>query len=108
MYADREYFRTKDVPIIAISGDRAAKLAEKMCKYELTLVSDLPKHDIALTYKSFLYQEIFVDNFTRKVKLNSPITYLINPEGKIVWKYVGTREDRPSNETLHSVIESHL
>jgi hypothetical protein len=79
-----------------------------MCKYGMILVSDLPKHSIALDYESFSYQEIMVDNFTRRVKLNTPITYLINPDGKILWKFVGTREIRPLNQKLHEVVEKYL
>ena len=103
-----EYFRSKDVVIVAISGDRADKLKQKMCHYGLVMLSDIPKHSIAINYKAFTYYEQPVDNWTRKVKINQPITYLINPEGKIVWKFVGTREIRPPNKTLKDAVEKFL
>ncbi len=79
-----------------------------MCQYKLVLLSDIPKHNIAISYNAFTYYEQPVDNWTRKVKINQPITYLINPDGKIVWKFVGTREIRPSNKTLKTAVEKYL
>jgi peroxiredoxin len=79
-----------------------------MCHYHLILLSDLPKHNTAINYKAFTYYEQLVDNFARKVKINQPITFLINPEGKIVWKYVGTREIRPPNRILNDAVEKYL
>lgn len=93
---------------MGVSGDRAVKLKEQMCKYGLVLVSDLPKHEIAITYKTFTYQSQAVDGFSRTVKINQPITYLINPEAKIVWKFVGTREIRPPNNILKNAVEKYL
>jgi hypothetical protein len=72
------------------------------------LISDLPKHDIAINYNAFTYYAQPVDNFTRRVKINQPITYLINQEGKIVWKFVGTREIRPPNHVLKEAVEKYL
>ena len=93
---------------MGVSADRAVKLKERMCGYGLKLLSDLPKHKVAITYKTFTYQDQFVDGFSRKVKINQPITYLINTEGKIVWKFIGTREIRPPNNTLKDAVEKYL
>lgn len=108
LHADLDFFHSKDVVIVGVSGDRAVKLKEQMCKYGLVLVSDLPKHEIAITYKTFTYQSQAVDGFSRTVKINQPITYLINPEAKIVWKFVGTREIRPPNNILKNAVEKYL
>ena len=108
MQANLEFFRKKDVIIVGVSGDRAVKLKERMCNYGLNLISDLPKHETAIIYKTFTYYAQPVDNFTRKVKINQPITFLINPEGKIVWKFIGTREIRPPNNTLKDAVEKYL
>jgi peroxiredoxin len=35
-----------------------------------------------------------------KFKLAIPSTYLINKEGKIVWEYIGEREDRPGVDLM--------
>ena len=103
-----DYFREKNVAIVGVSGDRPKKLKERMCNYGLVLLSDLPKHEIAITYKTFTYYTQPVDNFTRKVKINQPITFLINSDGKIVWKFIGTREIRPPNQTLKDAVEKFL
>ncbi len=103
-----EFFHSKDVIVVGVSGDRPVKLKERMCEYGLTILSDLPKHETAITYKTFTYQTQIVDSFTRRVKINQPITYLINSEGNIVWKFVGTREIRPPNKTLQDAVEKYL
>ena len=43
-----------------------------------------------------------------KFELAIPSTFLINPKGEIVWRYIGTKTDRPKMETIISAIEEKL
>ncbi len=43
-----------------------------------------------------------------KLKILQPITYLLNSEAKIVWKYVGTKKVRPTMEEIFTAITNFL
>jgi hypothetical protein len=43
-----------------------------------------------------------------KFELAIPTSYLIDSNGKIVWRYVGNKTDRPSIETVIEAIDSKL
>jgi peroxiredoxin len=43
-----------------------------------------------------------------KTRLAIPTTYLINMKGKIVWRYVGDRENRPPIDLIFEKIDELL
>ena len=43
-----------------------------------------------------------------KMKILQPITYLLNSEAKIVWKFVGTKKIRPTNDEIFTAITNFL
>jgi hypothetical protein len=49
-----------------------------------------------------------VDHAFLKFKLAIPTTYLIDTNGIITWRYVGTREDRPEISQIFQAIEENL
>ncbi|KKK42075.1 hypothetical protein LCGC14_0882990 [marine sediment metagenome] len=79
------------------------RLAEKQ-KYEFTVISDA-KAELSKQYKAFGKP---VDFDMIKVELAIPTTYLINPDGKVVWRYLGNKTDRPSIEAILEAIDTKL
>ncbi len=79
------------------------KLAEKE-NYNFTVVAD-PEVKISKEYNVFGKP---IDYEMIKVELAIPSTFLINPRGEIVWRYIGTKTDRPKMETIISAIEEKL
>lgn len=94
-------FEKRKVKLITIATDRVRplkKLAEKE-NYEFTIISD-SEAKISNEYNVFGKP---VDFDTIKSELAIPSTYLINSMGKIVWKYIGTKTDRP---TINAIVEA--
>jgi len=43
-----------------------------------------------------------------KTKLAIPSSFLINTNGKIVWRYIGARTDRPTIKILTQAIDKNI
>ena len=43
-----------------------------------------------------------------KSELAIPSTYLIDRNGNIVWRYIGTKKDRPPIQDILDAIDTHL
>ena len=69
---------------------------EKALKFPI--IAD-PSRKIIKNYKVFRLVKPG-DIVFGKFKLAIPSTYLINSEGKIVWEYIGEREDRPGVDLM--------
>jgi peroxiredoxin len=101
-----EEFKKRNVKLLIILTDKTMplkKLTEKE-NYGFTVISD-EKAEIAKQFKAFGKS---VDYDMIKFELAIPTTYLINPEGKIVWRYLGNKTDRPSIEAILSAIDTNL
>ncbi len=99
-------FENRNVKLITIATDRAKplkKLAEKE-NYKFTVIAD-PEAKISNAYKVFGKP---IDYEMIKIELAIPSTFLINPKGEIVWRYIGTKTDRPKMETIIGAIEEKL
>lgn len=96
----------RNVKLITIATDRAKplkRLAEKE-NYKFTVIAD-PEAKISNAYKVFGKP---IDYEMIKNELAIPSTFLINPKGEIVWRYIGTKTDRPKMETIIGAIEEKL
>lgn len=79
------------------------KLAEKQ-NYDFTLIAD-ERAEIAKQYKAYGKP---VDFDLIKIEIAIPTTYLVNTEGKIIWRYLGNKTERPTIEELLGAIDSKL
>ena len=78
-----------------------------MNKYGFVNIADFPGRKISKAYQTFKLG-ISIEAIIGKTKLSSPISFLVNQDGKIVWKYIGTRTDRPPNDVILKAIEEFL
>jgi len=72
----------------------------------MPIIADM-KGDIVKNYKVYTTGNM-VDHAFLKFKLAIPTTYLIDTNGIIKWRYVGTREDRPDISQIFQAIEENL
>ena len=79
------------------------KLSEKQ-NYDFTVIAD-EKAEIAKQYKAFGKP---VDFDMIKIEIAIPTTYLVNANGKITWRYLGNKTDRPSIEAILDAIDTKL
>jgi len=99
-------FESRNIKLIAIATDRVRplkKLAEKE-KYKFTIISD-EEAKIAKKYNVFGKP---IDFTMIKRELAIPSTYLIDSEANIIWRYVGTKTNRPPINIILEAIEAHL
>lgn len=92
--------------MIAISTDKARPLKNLVEKedYKFRVISDADAK-ISKEYNVFGKP---TDYDMLKTELAIPTSYLINSNGKIVWRYVGTKTDRPSIEAILEAIDRKL
>ena len=98
--------KKRNVKLITIMTDRAMaikKLAEKQ-NYDFTIISD-EKAEISKQYKAFGKP---VDFDMIKMLIAIPTTYLIDTNGKIVWRYLGNKTERPTIEAILEAIDTKL
>jgi hypothetical protein len=69
-------------------------------KYDMVFIADLKTKEIIRVYDAEKVDSTFKDLH--------PITYLVNPEASIVWKFVGTKKIRPSDEEIFTAITKFL
>ena len=79
------------------------KLSEKQ-NYDFIVIAD-EKAEIAKQYKAFGKP---IDFDLIKIEIAIPTTYLVNAKGKIVWRYLGNKTDRPSIEAILEAIDTKL
>ena len=79
------------------------QLAEKQ-NYDFTVIAD-EKAEIAKQFKAYGKP---IDFDMIKIEIAIPTTYLINTKGKIVWRYLGDKTNRPSIESILEAIDTKL
>ena len=72
----------------------------------MPIIADM-QGDIVKGYKVYSTGNM-VDHAFLKFKLAIPTTYLVDTNGIITWRYVGTREDRPDISQIFQAIEENL
>ena len=97
-------FTQKNILIISIAPDSKKNL-QKLA-FPMILISDLPQGLISKQYNAFKLTESKKSG--KKFKDVEPFSYLVNPQGKIVWSYPGTKEKRPSNRKIFAAIDKYL
>ena len=96
----------RNVKFVSIGTDRARpikKLADKE-EYKFSIVAD-EQAKISKDYNVFGKP---IDYDTIKSELAIPSTYLIDRDGKIVWRYIGTKTDRPKMQQILDAIDTYL
>ena len=91
--------------VVAISTDsiRHTIVMVEEHNFKFTLISDRGAI-IAKTYNVYTYGSM-LDRSFMKTKMAVPSDFLIDKNGKIVWRYIGARKDRPSMEVLTNAID---
>ncbi|TXT58124.1 MAG: AhpC/TSA family protein [Promethearchaeota archaeon] len=74
--------------------------------YKFTVISDRGA-TIAKQFNVYTFGRP-IDIVYLKTKLAIPSTFLIDKKLRIVWKYIGTREDRPSIPLLLEKVETYI
>jgi peroxiredoxin len=72
--------------------------------YNFTVIAD-EKAELAKQYKAYGKP---IDFDLIKIDIAIPTTYLVNTKGKIVWRYLGNKTDRPSIEAILEAIDTKL
>lgn len=72
--------------------------------YDFTVIAD-EKAQIAKKYKAF-GKPIDLDLIITEIAI--PTTYLINKKGKIVWRYLRNKTERPTIEEIIEALDSKL
>jgi len=96
----------RDVKFVSIATDRERplkRLADKE-NYKFSIVAD----DQAKISKEYNVFGIPIDYAMIKRELAIPSTYLIDRTGKIVWRYIGTKTDRPKIQDILNAIDTYL
>ena len=96
----------RNVKLVSIATDRARplkRLADKE-NYKFSIIAD----DQAKISKDYNVFGIPIDYDTIKSELAIPSTYLIDRNGKIVWRYIGTKTDRPKIQDILDAIDTYL
>lgn len=96
----------RDVKFVSIGTDKARpikKLADKE-DYKFSIIAD-EQAKISKEYNVFGKP---IDYEVIKFELAIPSTYLIDRSGKIVWRYIGTKTDRPKIQEILEAIDTHL
>ena len=96
----------RNVKFVSIGTDKARpikKLADKE-EYKFSIVAD-EQAKISKDYNVFGKP---IDYEMIKFELAIPSAYLINRSGTIVWRYIGTKTDRPKIQEILKAIDTHL
>jgi peroxiredoxin len=101
-------FDEKNVSVLAIARDPPKKLKhfKHSHNFSMPIIGDMAEN-IVKSYKVYTTGNM-VDHAFLKFKLAIPTTYLIDTNGIIKWRYVGTREDRPDISQIFQAIEENL
>jgi len=96
----------RNVKFVSIGTDKARpikKLADKE-EYNFSIVAD-EQAKISKDYNVFGKP---IDYKMIKFELAIPSTFLIDRSGTIVWRYIGTKTDRPKIQEILEAIDTHL
>ncbi len=74
--------------------------------FNFTMISDRGAK-ISKAYNIYTFGSMLDMSFM-KIKLAIPSSFLIDSNGKIVWRYIGARTDRPSIEILTTAIDENI
>jgi len=97
-----------DVLIVNIAP-HTPEYARKMNQYEFVNICD-PDRIITRDYDALTVKPLESDALYNIKDLPIPITFLISGkgEGKIVWKYIGTKEVRPTPDEIIQAIYRYI
>ena len=95
-----EKFNELGIKLVAIASDTPLELKKMSKKYDMVFIADLDTKKIIRAYDAVKVDATFKDLH--------PLTYLLNSEAEIVWKYIGTKKVRPSNEEIFTAITKFL
>jgi peroxiredoxin len=101
-------FKDLNVKLISIAIDLPEKLIKMKYKnnFKIQFVSDRAgrfskAYNVFLSSRNAQHDKIQVSHAI-------PSKYLINNEGKIVWLFIGTKQDRPTMELIVDAIKKYL
>jgi peroxiredoxin len=101
-------FEKRKIKIITIATDSVNHLKKfsEENGFEFTMISDRGAK-ISKAYNVYTFGSMLDMSFM-KTKMAIPSTFLIDSNGKIVWRYIGARTDRPSIEILTTAIDENI
>jgi len=94
-----------DVKLVAIASDTPRELKKMSEKYDMVYIADLNTKEIIRAYDAEKVDSSKKAEKNLKIKDCLPITYLLNSEAKIVWRFIGTKEVRPPNRKIFAAIK---
>ena len=96
----------RDVKFVSIVTDRARPLKRLVDKenYKFSIIAD-EQVKISKDYNVFGKP---IDYDTIKSELVIPSTYLIDQNGKILWRFIGTKTHRPKIQDILKAIDTYL
>jgi peroxiredoxin len=97
-----------DVKLVAIASDTPRELKKMSEKYDMVYIADLDTKEIIRAYDAEKFDSTKKPEKNLKIKDCLPITYLLNSESTILWKFVGTKEKRPPNKKIFAAIKKFL
>ena len=94
----------RNIKIIALAPDKPEDLKTVAMreKYTFPIIPDL-KGKIAKKFKVYDYRSIFILG----TKMAIPSTFILDKNGKIIWKFVGTKYIRASFDMIISAIDKN-
>lgn len=92
------------INLVAIASDTPRELKKMSKKYDMVFIADLKTKEIIRAYDAEKVDSSKKARKNLKMKDLHPLTYLLNSKAEIVWKYIGTKEVRPSNEEIFTAI----
>lgn len=91
---------------IAIDNPRKLKKFKKLNKFNLEMLIDR-RGEVSKKYKVFT-NGTKADHKSLKFRISIPSTFFIDENGIIIWRFIGTREIRPSIDTLISNFKNYF
>ena len=98
-----------EVKLVAIASDTPRELKKMSKKYDMgVFIADLDKKEIIRAYDAEKLDSTKKPEKNLKIKDCIPITYSLNSDSTIMWKFVGTKEKRPPNSKIFAAIKKFL
>ncbi len=92
--------------VIGIAHDSVENM-KKNSFLEIPMIAD-EKRTIVEDYKTFMLKVFITDKIAGHSKVSRPISFLVNKDRKIVWKYLGGAIRRAKPEEFFKAIEENL
>jgi peroxiredoxin len=101
-------FESHEVQVLAIARDIPTKLKQMAESLALPfpVIAD-SKGKIIKAWNIFTYGSA-QDWAYFKTRMAIPATFAVDSMGKIIWRYIGARTDRPSNEILRKILATYF